>query len=212
MEVKMRSKCIPFILLLIITIGLASCGKAAGTNSSGSPDTSKASDQTLTEAPDRSAGDNDPEKPNTETYGGSSTDTTASPENYESISLSSTAQDSSLSVSEQSPDQSSAADSTTPSSDAKTDSSKPAEPLSDPDDGTGSEMDHKASRTRPEHTVDDLVYNPPAPQAPASWTAPASQTTNSSDSSSNKQQNKKEKKEKSKKGNRIGSSMGGGSF
>ena len=205
----MRSKCIPFILLLIITIGLASCGKAAGTNSSGSPDTSKASDQTLTEAPDRSAGDNDPEKPNTETDGGSSTDTTASTENDENISLSSTAEDSSLSVSEQSPDQSSAADSTTPSSDAKTDSSKPAEPLSDPDDGTGSEMDHKASRTRPEHTVDDLVYNPPAPQAPASWTAPASQTTNPSDSSSNKQKNKKEK---SKKGNRIGSSMGGGSF
>ena len=205
----MRSKCIPFILLLIITIGLASCGKAAGTNSSGSPDTSKASDQTLTEASDRSAGDNDPEKPNTETDGGSSTDTAASPENDESISLSSTAEDSSLSVSEQSPDQSSAADSTTPSSDAKTDSSKPAEPLSDPDDGTGSEMDHKASRTRPEHTVDDLVYNPPAPQAPASWTAPASQTTNPSDSSSNKQKNKKEK---SKKGNRIGSSMGGGSF
>ena len=205
----MRSKCIPFILLLIITIGLASCGKAAGTNSSGSPDTSKASDQTLTEAPDRSAGDNDPEKPNTETDGGSSTDTTASTENDENISLSSTAEDSSLSVSEQSPDQSSAADSTTPSSDAKTDSSKPAEPLSDPDDGTGSEMDHKASRTRPEHTVDDLVYNPPAPQAPASWTAPASQTTNPSDSSSNKQ---KKKKEKSKKGNRIGSSLGGGSF
>ncbi len=205
----MRSKCIPFILLLIITIGLASCGKAAGTNSSGSPDTSKASDQTLTEASDRSAGDNDPEKPNTETDGGSSTDTTASTENDENISLSSTAEDSSLSVSEQSPDQSSAADSTTPSSDAKTDSSKPAEPLSDPDDGTGSEMDHKASRTRPEHTVDDLVYNPPAPQAPASWTAPASQTTNPSDSSSNKQKNKKEK---SKKGNRIGSSMGGGSF
>ena len=208
----MRSKCLPFILLLIITIGLASCGKGAGTNSSGSPDTSKASDQTLTEAPDRSAGDNDPEKPNTETDGGSSTDTTASTENDENISLSSTAEDSSLSVSEQSPDQSSAADSTTPSSDAKTDSSKPVEPLSDPDDGTGSEMDHKASRTRPEHTVDDLVYNPPAPQAPASWTAPASQTTNSSDSSSNKQQNKKEKKEKSKKGNRIGSSMRGGSF
>ena len=205
----MRSKCIPFILLLIITIGLASCGKAAGTNSSGSPDTSKASDQTLTEAPDRSAGDNDPEKPNTETDGGSSTDTTASTENDENISLSSTAEDSSLSVSEQSPDQSSAADSTTPSSDAKTDSSKPVEPLSDPDDGTGSEMDHKASRTRPEHTVDDLVYNPPAPQAPASWTAPASQTTNPSDSSSNKQKNKKEK---SKKGNRIGSSMGGGNF
>ena len=142
----MRSKCIPFILLLIITIGLASCGKAAGTNSSGSPDTSKASDQTLTEAPDRSAGDNDPEKPNTETDGGSSTDTTASPENDESISLSSTAEDSSLSVSEQSPDQSSAADSTTPSSDAKTDSSKPAEPLSDPDDGIGSEMDHPHHR------------------------------------------------------------------
>ena len=163
----MRSKCISFILLLIITIGLASCGKAAGTNSSGSPDTSKASDQTLTEAPDRSAGDNDPEKPNTETDGGSSTDTTASPENDESISLSSTAEDSSLSVSEQSPDQSSAADSTVPSSEAKADSSKPADPLSDPDAGTGSEMDHKASRTRPEHTVDDLVYNPPAPQAPA---------------------------------------------
>lgn len=206
----MRSKCIPFILLLIITIGLASCGKAAGTNSSGSPDTSKASDQTL--ASDRSAGDNDPEKPNAETERGSADDTTASPENDESISLSSTAEDSSLSVSEQSPDQSSAADSTAPSSEAKADSSKPADPLSDPDAGTGSEMDHKASRTRPEHTVDDLVYNPPAPQAPASWTAPASQTTNPSDSSSNKQKNKKEKKEKSKKGNRIGSSMGGGSF
>ncbi|MDO5485639.1 MAG: hypothetical protein Q4F51_04915, partial [Sarcina sp.] len=141
----MRSKCIPFILLLIITIGLASCGKAAGTNSSGSPDTSKASDQTLTEALDRSAGDNDPEKPNAETDrtdGGSSADTTASPENDESISLSSTAEDSSLSVSEQSPDQSSAADSTVPSSEAKAGSSKPADPLSDPDAGTGSEMDH----------------------------------------------------------------------
>lgn len=171
----MRSKCIPFILLLIITIGLASCGKAAGTSSS------------------------------------------ASPENDESFSLSSTAEVSSLSVSEQSPGQSSAADSTVdstvPSSEANADSSKPADPLSDPDAGTGSEMDHKASRTRPEHTVDDLVYNPPAPQAPASWTAPASQTTNPSDSNSKKQKDKqKEKKEKSKKRNRIGSSMGGGGF
>ena len=170
----MRSKCIPFILLLIITIGLASCGKAAGTSSS------------------------------------------ASPEDDESLSLSSTEEVSSLSVSEQRPDQSSAADSTVPSSEANAGSSKPADPLSDPDAGTGSEMDHKASRTRPEHTVDDLVYNPPAPQAPASWTAPAPQTTNSSDSNSNKQKDKqkekKEKKEKSKKGSRIGSSMGGGGF
>ncbi len=115
-------------------------------------------------ASDRSAGDNDPEKPNTETDGGSSTDTTASPENGESISLSSTAEDSSLSVSEQSPDQSSAADSTAPSSEAKADSSKPADPLSDPDAGTGSEMDHKASRTR--STIRLPLRLPPHGQPP----------------------------------------------
>lgn len=209
----MRSKCIPFILLLIITTGLASCGKAAGTAGSGSPDTAKVSDQALTETPDRSAGDNDPNdpEPSAETDGTSATDdTTAGPERTESTSLSSTAEDSSLSTSGQNPARSSSADSAVPSSEAGAESSKPADQNSDPDAEEDTGMDHKAVRTRPEHTIDDL--NPPAPQAPSSWTAPASQTANPSDSNSKKQQEKKEKKEKSKKGNRIGSSMGGGSF
>ena len=186
-------------------ISITSCGKAAAADGSGSPDTADAPDRVLAGSPGHSTGDNDPD-PSAETDGGSGSDAEAGPVSTESASLPSTAEGSSLSDAAQDPDGSSSGDSTALSAKEEADSLKPA----DHDDGTVSGMDHSAVRRRPEHTADDLVYSAPAPQAPAAWTAPASQSANPSEAASKEKKEKEKKKEKNKKGSRIGSSMGGG--